>query len=429
MRIAYIVGTFPVLTTTFISQEIMVLGQLGHEIEVISIRRPRPESRAELVSPEPRVRYLLPASWWAVLTAHLFWVVRHPADYFRLLVFLLSRSHPTGASRLMTLLHFGEGVYAARLLQSAVPGHVHAHFLDRASLVALCVSRLLGIPYSVTAHANDIFVRPVLVREKIQESRFIITVSRFNRDYLIRQYPDTPEDKILVLHPWVNVSEVRPRPEAECAPGSPLQILSVGRLVEKKGHRYLIEACRGLRERGVSFHCRIVGDGPLYDDLKTRISTLGLGQEVELLGARTHREVLEYLSVCDVFVLACVVAESGDRDGMPVALAEAMATEVPVIATDILGIGEMVRPGTGALVAEKDASALAEALEELARAGPAARKAMGERGRACITQEFDLVTGVRNLALHFARSSANGELATSRARSDASAKPRLNAAE
>jgi len=399
MRIAYIIGTFPRLSTTFISQEIQVLRSMGHEVHVLSIRRPP--------AADDTVRYLLPAPWLAFLLAHFSFAVSSPARYFPLLAFLLSRPHPSVRARLMTLLHFGEGVYAAGLLKQRPPAHVHAHFLDRASVVAMCVSRLLGISYSLTAHAQDIFVRPVLIAEKVRGSSFTVTVSQFNRQYLLQQNRSLPEDKLLVLHPWVDLSRFCPAPGVSASPK--LRILSVGRLVEKKGHRYLIDACRLLLQRGTSFECRVVGDGPLLQMLQDQIRLAGLEGQVELLGGRTHSEVIGRLSECDVFVLPCVVAPDGDRDGMPVALAEAMAMEVPAVATDVVGISEMVQPGTGLLVAQKDSRALADAIERLARAGPEARKAMGKRGRAFVAREFDLHAGVRLLALRFAEAAVAEE--------------------
>ncbi|MFB3903769.1 MAG: glycosyltransferase [Acidobacteriota bacterium] len=399
MRITYIVGTYPRLSTTFISQEIMVLRELGHQVNVISIRRP--DNREEGVT------YLLPAAWLAVLCAHLSFAALRPSRYFGLLGFLLSRPHPNLVARLMTFLHFGEGVYAASLVRKAVPAHVHAHFLDRASLVAMCVSRLLDVPYSLTAHAHDIFVRPVLVREKIQGSAFTVTVSRFNRRYLLRQDPELPEDRILVLHPWVDLARFCPIPGPFGR--TRLRILSVARLVEKKGHFYLIEACRVMWEKGIDFECQIVGDGPLFNALRDQIRLSGLARQVELLGEANHDEIVKRLSECDIFVLPCVVASDGDRDGMPVALAEAMAMEVPVVTTAVAGINEMVQPGTGLLVAQKDPAALADAIEWLDHAGPEVRQAIGKRGRAIIAKEFDLKTGVRLLADQFARSAMHSK--------------------
>jgi glycosyltransferase involved in cell wall biosynthesis len=238
-----------------------------------------------------------------------------------------------------------------------------------------------------------------LIREKIAGSRFTVTVSEFNKAYLLQHHPGLDADRIFVLHPWVDLSRFQP-PETRPAHAR-LRIVSVGRLVEKKGHRYLIEACRLLQQHGVDFECRILGDGPLQGELQALLVRYGLVERVQLMGGQPQAEVLSRLSQADVFVLACTVARNGDRDGMPVALAEAMAMELPAVSTALVGIGELVRPGAGYLVPSNDAVALADAIKSVADAGPARRSQMGKAARAIVAEEFDLRTGVRRLASLF----------------------------
>lgn len=398
LKLAYIIGTYPLLTTTFIDREVDTLRQLGMQIKLLSIRRPpyHVDLEAKYGEMQKEMIYLLPVNWLEFVLAHLYFVVRQPIIYFGLLAFLFTRPHSSLKVRLKTLLHFAEGVHAAYLLRYEKWDHVHAHFIDRAATVALCVGRLLRVSYSLTAHANDIYTQQPIIGEKIAESSFTVTVSEFNKAYLLERHPHLKPDKIFVLHPWVNLAKFQP---PETRPEHPrLRIMSVGRLVEKKGHAYVIEACRLLQESGLDFECHILGDGPLLSELQALVTRYNLTERVHLLGGRPQAEVLSRLGQSDLFVLACVIAKDGDRDGMPVALAEAMAMELPVISTDIVGIGELVRPEAGYLVPPNDAAALAEAIKATQTAGHQVRRQMGQAGRAIIAAEFDVFTGIRYLA-------------------------------
>jgi glycosyltransferase involved in cell wall biosynthesis len=173
--------------------------------------------------------------------------------------------------------------------------------------------------------------------------------------------------------------------------------------VEKKGHRYLIEACHLLQRQGVDFTCEIIGSGPLRAELETLITSYHLTDRVRLVGGLPRDEIVAHLAEAHIFVLACVIAQNGDRDGMPVAIAEAMAMGLPVISSDLGGIGELVRPEAGRLVPPRDAAALAAAIAALWSAGPAVRAEMGKRGRAIVAESFELLAGTRRLADLFQR--------------------------
>ncbi|MFQ5612354.1 MAG: glycosyltransferase [Anaerolineae bacterium] len=403
VRLGYIIGTYPGLTTTFIDREIRILRQLGLQIQPVSIRRP---SAGAPLSEEQRqfqqeTIYLLPVNWLSFVLSHLFFLASRPLTYLRTLLHLLTRPHPSRGDWVKTVLHFAEAVYAAYLLRRQPLDRLHAHFIDRAAIVALIVGRLLDLPYSVTAHANDIYAKKVLLNEKLAEADFVVTVSEFNKSYLLDTYANLNPAAIHVLHPWVDVSHFRP--PARRSAGDRLRILSVGRLVEKKGHQYLIEACHLLQEKGLDFECRIIGDGPLMDRFRADIERYRLAERVHLLGGQPQTEVLAGLAWCDVFALPCVIARDGDRDGMPVALAEAMAMAVPVVSSRILGIDELVRPESGLLVPANDAAALAEALQTIATMDQADKIKMGDCGRQIIETDFNLLEGTRQLKGLFQR--------------------------
>ncbi len=398
LKIGYIIGTYPLVTTTFIDREVQGLRERGMDIAILSIRQP--PSEVEQIPEYRAVRqstmYLLPVDWVQFVLAHLHMAFKHPLAYSSLLGYLVSRHHPDLGQRLKTLLHFAEGVYAAYRLRDEACDHLHAHFVDRAATVALCASRLLNKPYSLTAHANDLYAGPVLLNEKFKHARFSITVSRFNKEHLLRNHPGLDAGRIIILHPWVDLNEFQPpatRPQ-----NRRFSILSVGRLVEKKGHRYLIEAYRLLREQGVDAECRIVGGGPLENELRALVKEQGLEDRVQLEGPRSKAEVLGRLAEADVFVLASVIAKDGDRDGMPVALAEAMAMQVPVVSTSIVGIGELVQPGAGCLVSPEDPAALAQAIQSIYEMDQTARNEMGKRGRSIVEADFEVNRGIDVLA-------------------------------
>jgi glycosyltransferase involved in cell wall biosynthesis len=407
MQLVYVIGTYPEITTTFIDREIQALGGMGFQIKILSIRRPSKtvSHLKEYKETQRDITYLLPVHWFRLILAHLYFSIVRSREYFKTLFFILAGHHPGFKHRGKSLLHFGEGVYSAYLLRGGNLYHIHAHFMDRAATVALIVSRFLDIPYSVTAHADDIFNEPLLPVEKLSEAKFSVTVSEFNRAHLLNQYPRLNAQKLFVLHPWIDLDCFRPSPDSREREG--FQILSVGRLVENKGHKFLIEACHRIHKEGMNFECNIIGDGPLRSELETLICDRNLKCKVHLLGEQPQSEVHRYLSKADVFVLACTIDNNGNRDGMPVAIAEAMAMEIPVISTDIVGIGEMVQDGTGYLVHARDSAALAESIWKVYRAGPAFRCEMGRRGRKVIEEHFDLYKGVGKLASLFERSISN----------------------
>ena len=408
LRLVYIVGTYPTITTTFIDREIAVLRDLGVEIDVISIRSPDPDLLAQ---PEYRAiaadtTSLLPTTPARVVRAHLYFLLRRPGRYLSTCGYLLTRRHPSLRAWLKTLLHFGEAALAADCARRSAPQHIHAHFLDRAATLALVVARLLGCSYSITAHANDIYVNPVLLGPKMANAAFVVTVSEYNRAHLLQAVPEADGGNLAVLHPWVDTSSFVP--SSGRRPGSTRRVLSVGRLVEKKGHQYLIEACALLRDRGVEVECTVVGDGPLFADLQSKIRALSLGDIVTLEGALPQSEVRRLAAESDLFVLACVVAADGDRDGIPVALAEAMAVGLPVVSTDVVGVSELVQSGTGVLAEPGDASSLADAIESVLNGD---MEMMGIAGRDVVVAQFDLRAGVARLLELFQetqRSTAEG---------------------
>jgi glycosyltransferase involved in cell wall biosynthesis len=302
---------------------------------------------------------------------------------------------------LKTVLHFGLGVYAAHHLRHHAPCHLHAHFVDRATVVALVAGRLLGMPYSVTAHANDIYVNPVLLPEKLAEAQFVATCTHYNETYLANLDGMALRRKLHCIYHGLDLDQYCA--EEKQHPPRPL-IISVGQLKEKKGFVYLLRACRLLQDRGYDFRCQIVGEGPLRGTLEEEIQRLGLADTVSLCGALPHQAVIQKYREAAVFVLPCVLGADGDRDGIPNVILEAMAMALPVVSTRHSGIPEVVCDGwNGLLTPPEDETAVAEAIASLLD-NPKQRQQFGLMGRQTVVDKFSIESNVARLLAEFLQS-------------------------
>ena len=406
LRLTYLMGRYPVLTETFIDREILRLIDRGVDLRIVSIRQADENLSPRQEPLRDRVTYLMPISPLRLIVAHLTAVVGRPRTYFGTLAWLLTRRHPAG-TRLRTLLHFATGIYAAWTLRDRKGVHIHAHFADRAATVALVAGRFLDTTYSVTAHAREIYVAPVLLSERISHAAFTATCTEYNRRHLSTLVDPATAARILRLYHGLDLSTFDGEPRRLEDAERPL-LLSVAQLWERKGLEDLVRACRLLVDRGRRFHCQIVGEGPLRPRLETLIAELQLNDVVSLTGSMRHPDVVERLAAARAFVLPCVVAPDGDRDGIPNVILEAMAAGLPVVSTPVSGIPEVVRDGeTGFLVPEHDPTAVADAAERLlADAGLAGR--LGEAGRSFVRQEFDLHRNVDRLMERFVALTRSG---------------------
>lgn len=398
LSLTYVIGSYPGLTKTFIDREIQTLRRWGVELQVLAIRRPSAEMPLSRDQRELQkdITYLLPIAWATLILAHLYFLGRHPLRFFGTLAYLLTRPHPDVKTRILTALHFGEGVYTAYLLRERQFDELHAHFVDRAATIALVAGRLLGKPYSVSIHAGaDIYVKPVLVREKLLAARHVATCTRYNKAYVESIVGHDLSHKISHIHHGLDLTKYQP--VQRTTSGSPL-ILSVGQLARRKGFAELIQACRCLKDRGYDFTCEIVGGGPQRVELERLIADLELAETVTLRGALSHEDVVEKYRCATLFVLACLKTVDGDRDGFPNVLAEAMAMQVPVISTDISAIPELLEDDVnGLMVLSEDVAALADAVARLLD-DPALREELAIAGRRTVLERFDIERNVRRFA-------------------------------
>ena len=390
---AVLLSRFPLVTETFILREVIELERQGRPVRLVPILHERPEVvHREALPWMGRVLHapLLSAT---VAAASLRVLRRRPGQVLRLLGRLAAASASSPGFFVKTLAIFPKSLWIAERLEAEGAEHLHAHFATHPATLALIVSSLTGIPWSVTVHAHDIFVSRTLLREKLAEARFVRAISRFNRDYLERLYPEL-EGRVRVIHVGIDPAVYRRLPPP---PAGIPTILCVASLRPYKGHAVLLEAFRLLREREVPFRCELVGDGPLRPELERRIAELGLQDAVKLAGALPQNQVARRLGQSSIFVLPSVVAPDGQMEGIPVALMEAMAAGRPVVASDLSGIPELVQDGvSGLLVPPGDAAGIAAAVRRLIDE-PGLGRELGERGREKVEREFRLDVNVADL--------------------------------
>jgi len=258
--------------------------------------------------------------------------------------------------------------------------------------MALVISKLSPITFSFTVHAHDIFVNRLLLRWKLRETRFVRSISDFNRRFLEELYPAEATGKIEVIHVGIYPETYEQTAAKLGAPSlsETPQILCVAAHKPYKGLPVLIEACARLRDEGVVFQCNVIGHGPMHDELQAMISARGLDHLVHLLGPRSQDEVAKMMAEATLFALPSIIAPDGQMEGIPVALMEAMASGRAVVSTAISGIPELIEHGVnGLLVPPGDAELFAEAIRTLLRDRERAAE-MGGRGQEKVRAEFDI---------------------------------------
>ena len=388
LRVAQVVSRFPMVTETFVLYELEALEKLGVTVELYSLLREYPKVVHAEAEKWIRRAHYLPWLSPGILRAHWHFIWRDAARYFRTLAEVLRGAwgclHCFGG----VLVFFPKVVRFAYEMKEQGIDHLHGQFGYHEAVAALVVHRLTGIPFSFTARGYDVQVDGHMMKEKVGAADFVISVSENNKEIILNKCGLGAGEKIHTIQGGVDVERLSPRPE--CSLGKRLRILCVARFEEVKGHAYLVEACRILKERGVPFECALIGDGPLMAKIEEQIQQLDLCDEVLLLGALPYDEVVEQFSRADVVVLATAPTASGKREGSPTVLMEAMACGLPVVSCHAGGIPEIVDDGeTGILVAPRDAVALADALQRLG-GDPALRRRLGRAGREKCVREFNL---------------------------------------
>ena len=409
IRVGYILHRFPHLTETFIVREMEWMRDNGVELSIFSLMPPRSrvvsERSAQLV---PLTNYG-PKFSWSVGRSQLHYLSRRPLRYLKALGRVIWQTYREPKVMALALALFPRSVQIAHVMEQQSVDHLHANFVWLEGIAAGVARDLIGVSFTLQPHAFGLFSRNQRnVRRELESASRIVTIADFHRRYIAALSPSISADDIDIVHCGVDTDAIRPR--ADRAGDGPPLIVSVGRAVEKKGHEYLVDACAALTKRGVDYRCEmIVGTGSRADRLQERINAHDIARTVQLRATTDEAGVMDLLSTADVFALACVVAETGDRDGIPVSLMEAMAMEVPAVSTTVSGIPELIDSGTsGLLVAPGDPEALADAIA-LVLTQPDMAAALAAAGRRKVQREFDIrQTSARMLDVFTTTAAADG---------------------
>ncbi|HYE71985.1 MAG TPA: glycosyltransferase [Blastocatellia bacterium] len=415
--VAYILKGFGRTSETFITNEIFLLEKLGLRLSLFSLLRLTGQQQHAVHSEIKTVPEYLPETsslesegLWRWLRhniarfsqAHARLFQKRPVTYLTTLLetltFCFRYRHSWRPEKRFIKEFLQAGYIAARVLNESSVRHLHAHFAHTCTTVAMFASRLSGLPFSFTAHAKDIYLKSLnpgdLLRMKINRAKFVVTCTQANHQYLSAFTNKTP---IHTIYHGLDTKQFAYTKRHHETDHNPL-ILSVGRFVEKKGFTYLVEACHLLKQRGYDFECQIVGGGDGYlKQVQALISELQLEDVIRIHPPVTQEELKTTLQRATLFALPCQVIESGDRDGIPNVLVEAMATGLPVISTNISGIPELIKDGVnGLLVPERNAEKLADAIERLMN-DASLRESFSEAGRATVCSDFDAERNVQRL--------------------------------
>jgi glycosyltransferase involved in cell wall biosynthesis len=406
LRVAFVLKGYPRLSETFIAQEIAALEKRGLEILIVSLRRPT-DGALHPVHREIKAKILYLPEYLllepfrvlkAAFKVQRFWTAAR--------IWLNDLRRDPTPNRIR---RFGQ----ALVLAAEAPKDVtwlHAHFLHTPASVARYAATLRGLPWSGSAHAKDIWTTPEWEkREKLAACEWLVTCTAANQHHLAAL---APTGRVELVYHGLDLQRFPSPPRR--VPSGPVTILSVSRLVEKKGVDVLLDALARLPQH-LDWRFVHVGGGPLAETMKRRAQALGVAPRVTWRGPLTQEQVLQEYRAADIFALASRIARDGDRDGLPNVLAEAQSQALPCIATRVSAIPELLRDGISAhLVEEGDCAALAAALEALITQ-PARRRALGAAGEARVRSEFALETNLDRLAARFGLTTADAGVAEDRA--------------
>lgn len=398
-RLAYLTGEYPRATDTFIQREVAALRGLGFDIVTASIRRTGPE---HIVGPEQaaeqaRTFHVLAATARPLTLARAkLRALRHPGRFLRALRLAWTTAPRGLRGRVYNLIYFAEALVLARWMQDNGVSHLHNHIAKAAGTVAMLASVLTGIPFSFTLHGPDELLEPAHWRldDKIAHAAFVACISDFARAQAMLQADRAHWDRLHVVHCGVDPARYdRPRQ------GRGARLLFVGRLAAVKGIAVLFQAFAAARAQRPDLTLTLIGDGPERPALESEARALGIADALTFAGYQSQEAVAEALTRAEALVLPSFA------EGVPVVLMEAMAARLPVVATRVAGVPELVEDGvSGLLVPPGDPVPLTAAILSALQAGPA----MGEAGRAHVRAEFDSTTEAARLAILFVAAAHGG---------------------
>lgn len=389
------------IASAWVANEIGVVTRHGVPVTLHSLHASKQKffssPWAKRLDAETRVIYPVPKAAGAisVLLAPLLFGTR----FFSALGNAIFGERENVRNRLVAFLHLLVACHWARGLRKSPPAHIHSQWIHSGGTVGMYGAWLLGVPFSFTGHAADLYRERCALRDKVRRASFIVCISEFHRRFFLEE--GARPQQLQVVYCGIDLSHFVPRrPRRER--GEPVVVVSSGRLVEKKGFVQLVEACGILRDEGVRFRCVIGGDGPQEGLLRAKVAELGLQDHVSLTGQALTQEALpDFMHAGHIYALPCVWAKDGDVDGLPQMLMEAMACGLPAVSTRLVGIPDLITDGeTGLLVESGNVRELAAALRRLIEdAALADRLAAG--GERAVRERFEINAALQPLIRRF----------------------------
>jgi len=398
--LGYILKGYPRISETFISNEILLLEKMGFKLRLFPMRQPRENfCHASVKEIKAQVDYLPTELFYdfsRLISANIFLATKRPIAYRNTLQFAAEGIRDK--KKLATLKHLLQAGYLtnSQLLTDKTIVHLHGHFAHSPTSVTLFASLLSGIPFSFTAHAKDIYTSSKdKLKRKIERAKFVTTCTSHNAEYL-KNIADNTSTPIFCIYHGIDIGLFQHQ-RHKGQPFPPYQLLTIARLTEKKGLPTLYKALKILHDKGILFNHTLIGDGDDRAKILNIISSLELSRNCKWIGTQPHEEVLKHFKKSDLFVLACEIAQSGDRDGIPNVLVESLAMGVPALSTEISAIPEiLLNEKTGITVPPSDPKALAKAIIRLLTDEDLRQKLI-TNGRKYVETEFDNSKWVINL--------------------------------
>ena len=377
-KVAFLAPSYPVLSETFIRTEVDSVSAYGHEVCVMTFTK---YSNCENFSYD--IHVIGAKAYFSLLTT------LSPIGIIKALHFIhTQRSMPK-------LSLFRYSLKLALQMRKEGVDHVHAHFAQHTCAHAIAAAKMMNITSSFVAHGHDLYESPYDINLKINSSDFVVAVCKDMEEDLKK----INNKKIKLLHCGVKTNEFKPpllTPE-KSNDFSPIRLVFLGRLVEQKGIRYLIQSLYELHQRYL-VTLDIIGEGELLSNLQQQVDSLGLSQFVRFLGAKPPQWVSNNLSTFDCLVAPFCISKSGCVDTGPLVLKEAMAVGIPVITTDLIGCKEIVAPGTGLIVEQKNTQSLSQAISTFINYPEEKRKTMGQLARLHVEHNFDANNQAKSLS-------------------------------
>ena len=397
-KVLYVAPELPSLSATFVYNEILKLRDLGADMACATVHTPVAKASEETKKALGHVFNIYQQSWLKRIQAMLFMLFTHPICFIQAFSCLFKDIISLGIFNRLAVGQVFRFISASVLAKHALAikaEHIHTHFAHIPTDITMYAAKMAQVPFSFTSHANDIFERGWLLAQKVERSKFSVTISDFNKRFL-SNVPQLNTKKVHVIHCGVDSHSF---PIVVYEPQAVFTFGFLARLVEKKGCEVLIKAAYELKKIDTAFKVVIVGNGPLFAQLSDLIVSLDLEENVIMHGPMSNADVPAWFKSINAFVLPSVIDSNGDMDGIPVSLMEAMCSGIPVISSDVSGVKELVVANkTGLLVKSNCEFALVEAMLQLKAMNELQQCRMTSEAKSHINKLFDQSNNARALA-------------------------------